>query len=76
MVKLRKRIAEAGSKTNMRKTTIELTGEQYFFLKEKALELQKQNQKASIVSIIRDLIERDRQAWAKQRKEIKGVKAV
>jgi hypothetical protein len=56
----------------MRRTTIELTEEQYFFLKEKALELQKQNQKASIVSIIRDLIERDRQEWAKQRKERRG----
>jgi len=63
MAKLRNHIAEAGSKTNMRKTTIELTKEQYFFLKEKALELQKQNQNASIVSIIRDLIEKDRQEW-------------
>jgi len=43
----------------MRKTTIELTEEQYFFLKEKALELQKHNHNASIVSIIRDLIEKD-----------------
>ena len=63
MAKLRNRIVEAGSKANMRKTTIELTEEQYFFLKEKALELQKQNQNASIVSIIRDLIEKDRQEW-------------
>jgi hypothetical protein len=43
MAKLRNRIVEAGSKANMRKTTIELTEEQYFFLKEKALELQRQN---------------------------------
>jgi len=35
----------------MRKTTIELTEEQYFFLKEKALELKRQNQNTSIVSI-------------------------
>jgi hypothetical protein len=42
----------------MIKTTIELTEAQYFALKEKVLELQKQN--ASIVSITRDLIERDR----------------
>ncbi len=55
----------------MKKTTIELTEEQYFFLKEKALELQKQNQNASIVSIIRDLIEKDRQAWARMKKEEK-----
>jgi len=61
MRKLKNRIAEAEGKTNMRKTTIELTEEQYFFLKEKALELQKQNQNASIVSIIRDLVEKDRQ---------------
>jgi hypothetical protein len=47
----------------MKKTTIELTDEQYFFLKEKALELQKQNQNASTVSIIRALIEKDRQEW-------------
>lgn len=51
----------------MRKTTIELTEEQYFFLKEKALALQKQNQNASIVSIIRDLIEKDRREWGKKK---------
>ena len=56
----------------MRKTTIELTEEQYFFLKEKALELQKQNQNASIVSIIRDLVEKDRQEWARGKKERHG----
>lgn len=56
----------------MRKTTIELTEDQYFFLKEKALELQKQNQNASIVSIVRDLIEKDRQEWAKGKKEERG----
>ena len=69
MGKLRNRTAGSGSKTNMRKTTIELTEEQYFFLKEKALGLQKQNQNASIVSIIRDLIEKDRQEWTKGKKE-------
>jgi hypothetical protein len=56
----------------MRKTTIELTEEQYFFLKEKALELQKQNQNASIVSIIRNLIDKDRQEWAGGKKEKRG----
>ena len=50
-----------GRKTNMRKATIKLTDEQYFFLKEKALELQKQNLNASIVSIIRNLIQKNRQ---------------
>ncbi len=72
MAKLRNRIAEVGSKSNMRKTTIELTEAQYFFLKEKALELQKQNQNASIVSIIRDLVEKDRQEWASVNKERRG----
>lgn len=56
----------------MRKTTIELTSAQYFFLKEKALELQKQNQNASIVSIIRDMIEKDRKKWARGKKESRG----
>jgi len=50
-------------KANMKKTTIEISEEQYFFLKEKALELQKQNKSASIISIIRDLIEKDRKQW-------------
>jgi len=71
MDKLRNRTGGSGSKTNMRKTTIELTREQYFFLKEKTLELQKQNQNASIVSIIRDLVEKDRQEWARGKKEKK-----
>ncbi len=44
----------------MKKTTIELTEEQYFYLKRKALKLQEQNKNASIVSIIRELIEDDR----------------
>lgn len=47
----------------IKKTTIEITQDQYFFLKEKALQLQKQNKSASIVSIIRDLIEKDRADW-------------
>lgn len=50
----------------MKKTTIELTDEQYFFLKERALELQKQNQNASIVSLIRALIDKDREEWEKK----------
>ena len=51
----------------IKKTTIEITQDQYFFLKEKALQLQKQNKNASIVSIIRDLIEKDRREWNKAR---------
>ncbi len=50
----------------MKKTTIELTEEQYFYLKEKVLTLQKQNNNASIVSIIRYLVDKD----MKKQKEI------
>ncbi len=51
-----------------KKTTIELSDKQYFFLKEKVLALQKQNKSASIVSIIRNLIEKDRENWTKEKK--------
>ncbi|MFA5199310.1 MAG: hypothetical protein WC442_00140 [Candidatus Omnitrophota bacterium] len=44
----------------MKKTTIEITEGQYFYLKEKSLQLQKQKKRYSIVSIIRNLIENDR----------------
>lgn len=43
----------------MRKTTIELSDEQYFYLKEKVLVLQKRNQAISMVSIIRQLVDQD-----------------
>ena len=52
-------------KHKMKKTTIELSEEQYFFLKEKSIALQKQRKNYSIVSIIRDLIEEDRKKWNK-----------
>lgn len=55
------------SEPKMKKTTIEISEEHYFFLKEKALELQKQNKNASIISIIRDLIDRDMKDWRKKR---------
>lgn len=53
----------AKKKTSMRKTTIQLSEEQYFFLKEKSLVLQRQRKNYSIVSIIRDLIDDDRKKW-------------
>ena len=53
-------------KCDMKKTTIELSEEQYFFLKEKSLELQKQRKNYSIVSIIRDLIDKDREQYVKK----------
>ena len=49
----------------MRKTTIELTEEQYFYLQEKVLELKKKNESVSMASLIRDLIEKDQQALTK-----------
>jgi len=55
-------------KSKIKKTTIELTEEQYFFLKEKSLFLQKQRKNYSIISIIRSLIEEDRKKWNKGRK--------
>lgn len=54
-------------KVKMKKTTIELTEDQYFFLKEKAIELQKQRKHYSIVSIIRDLINKDLECWKKRK---------
>ncbi len=48
-------------KKHIKKTTIELSQEQYFFLKERAIELEKQNKGSStvsVVSIIRDLIDK------------------
>ena len=54
---------------NMKKTTIEICEDQYFFLKEKALELQKQNKNASIISIIRELIDRDMKEWNRAKKK-------
>jgi len=51
------------NKYKMKKTTIELSEEQYFFLKEKSLDLQKKRKNYSIVAIIRDLIEQDRRKW-------------
>jgi len=58
---------QSPGKVAMKKTTIELTEDQYFFLKEKALSLQKQNKNASVVSIIRDLVEKDMQFGKKSK---------
>jgi len=57
----------SAGKAKMKKTTIELSEDQYFFLKEKALELQKQKKHYSIVSIIRDLVEKDMKKWLSER---------
>jgi len=60
---------QSAGKVKMKKTTIELTEDQYFFLKEKALELQKQRKHYSIVSIIRDLIDRDMKDWQRKKRK-------
>lgn len=59
----------AKKQKKIKKTTIELTENQYFFLKEKSLVLQKQRKNYSIVSIIRDLIEEDRKRWKREYKQ-------
>ncbi len=56
----------------MRKTAIELTEEQYFFPHKRALKLQKQIQNASVMSIIRDLVGKDRQEWVGTKKKGEG----
>ena len=48
----------------MKKTTVEITEDQYFYLKEKSLQLQKQKKRYSIVSIIRNLIDNDRKKFS------------
>lgn len=64
---------QSAGKDKMKKTTIELTEDHYFFLKEKALELQKQKKHYSIVSIIRDLVEQDMKLWKKSKgQNVKG----
>ena len=57
---------QSAGRAKMKKTTIELTEDQYFYLKEKALELQKKKKHYSLVSIIRDLIEEDKKRSVKK----------
>ncbi len=59
----------------MKKTTIELTDEHYFFLKEKAIQIQKQNQRASVVSVIRALIDKDMKESNTKHTKIKASEA-
>lgn len=53
----------------MRKTTIELTDEQYFYLQEKVLELKRKNERVSMGSLIRDLIDTD-VSFLEQRRQV------
>jgi hypothetical protein len=57
---------QSAGRSKMIKTTIELTEDQYFFLKEKALELQRKKKHYSLVSIIRDLIDEDKKRSVKK----------
>jgi len=50
-------------KEQMIKTSIDLTHDQYQFLKIKALERKMHGQDPSFVTILRELIEEDRKAW-------------
>ena len=52
------RQGESGS-YDIRKTAVQLTDEQFFYPKEKALGLQKKNQTMSMVSLTRELIGAD-----------------
>jgi len=58
----------------MRKTTIQLSDEQYFYLKEKVLTLQKKNQAMSMVSLIRQLIDQDMKRSKEQISKRAGTK--
>jgi hypothetical protein len=54
--------------SDVKKTTVDISKAQYFFLKEKVLALQKQNVSASLGSVIRDLIEKDMKNWERKKK--------
>jgi hypothetical protein len=47
------------SKDPSRRTTILLSGEEYFFLLQKVFDFRKMNRKATIGSLVRDLIEKE-----------------
>ena len=72
MLSERKGRCGLGGTLGISMATTEITDGRYFFIQEKVLELQKQNQNASIVSIIRELIEKDQQEWMKGKKEKRG----
>ncbi len=51
----------------MRKTTIELEEDQYFYLQEKVLELKRKGKSVSMGSLIRELINQDMRTEASKR---------
>jgi len=56
------------SKERMIKTSIDLTADQYQFLKIKALERKMRGEDPSFVTILRELIEEDRKKWQEKSK--------
>ena len=52
----------------MIKTSIDLTHDQYLFLKIKALERKMRGEDPSFVTILRELIEVDRKKWEEKQK--------
>ncbi len=54
---------ENKTKQRMIKTSIDLTAEQYQYLKIKALDRKMKGQDPSFVTILRELIEEDRKKW-------------
>lgn len=57
----------------MRKTSLELTDEQYFYLQEKVLARRRQGQMVSMAYLVRELIDRDREMAAAEEKKQKGA---
>src|SRR5580698_2839853 len=61
---------EKKPKERMIKTSIDLTADQYQFLKIKALERKMRGEDPSFVTILRELIEEDRKKWKEKGKLI------
>ena len=57
------KMAEKKPKQKMIKTSIDLTADQYQYLKIKALERKMKRQDPSFVTILREMIEEDRKKW-------------
>ena len=56
-------MAQKNSKQRMIKTSIDLSADQYQFLKIKALDRKMKGQDPSFVTIIRELIDEDKKKW-------------
>jgi hypothetical protein len=63
-----KRMSAKKPKERMIKTSIDLTADQYQFLKIKALERKMRGEDPSFVTILRELIEEDRKKWQEKSK--------